>query len=194
MGGLIRTILIILLLTLVGIGSSIVITDDLGNKVLAERKRGLEEGNARGYQAGFQDGIQAGYQEGSRFGYIMGSHGRDKSSRQEGFYFTFNPTYGEIRQLLAESETSSALEMGAYFEANGIRTAYVRCQIARPAPEGMVYVYELVAFETVDRGLIVIEPWSHRQVRVESGRGYSELNGFPIPDDDDTITKITFVW
>jgi len=78
-------------------------------------------------------------------------------------------------------------------EANGIRTAYVRCQIARKAEERMVYICHLVAFETVDNGLI-IRPRSHKEVKVEVGKSYSELNGFPTPPYDDTITKITIVW
>ena len=58
----------------------------------------------------------------------------------------------------------------------------------------MVYVLHLVAFETVDRGFVIIEPWSKREVRVAEGGSYSELNGFDIPEYDDTITKITVVW
>jgi hypothetical protein len=86
------------------------------------------------------------------------------------------------------------MEVHDYTEANGIRTAYVRIPIARPAAEGMVYIYELVAFETVDQGLLIIEPWSHREVRVEVGERYSELNDFSTSLHNDTITDITIVW
>jgi hypothetical protein len=46
----------------------------------------------------------------------------------------------------------------------------------------------------VDRGLIIIEPWSHREVKVEVGESYSKMNGFPASPYDDTVTKMTIVW
>ena len=64
----------------------------------------------------------------------------------------------EREQTLAGDERNSAKKTHDYAEANGIRSAYIRSQIARKTAEGMVYLYELVAFETADKGLIFIEP------------------------------------
>ena len=193
MKGLIKTSIIIAVLIVVGIITSIIITSNLSNRVAANRERGFEEGRTQGYEASFREGGRAGYQEGSKIGYEM-SRDKDISDFGEGFYFTYNPTYDEVQAILAESKKTTATEINYYAETNGIRTAYVRCQIARKAAEGMVYIYHLVAFETVDKGLIIIEPRSHKEVKVEVGKRYSELNGFPTPPYDDTITKITIVW
>lgn len=193
MKGLIQTSLIIAALIGVGIITSIIITSNLSNRVAASHEHGFEEGRTQGYEIGFREGGKAGYQEGAKIGYAR-SRDKDISNFGEGFYFTYNPTYDEVREILAESKKTSAMEINYYAEANGIRTAYVQCQIAREAAERMVYIYQLVAFETVDNGLIIIEPRSHKEVRVEVGKSYSELNGFLTPPYDDTITKITIVW
>jgi len=193
MKGLIKTSIIIAALIGVGIVTSIIITSNLSNQVATAYERGFEEGRAQGYEAGFREGSRAGYQEGSKIGYEM-SQDKDISDEETGFYFTYNPTYDELQAILAESNKTTAMEINYYAEANGIRTAYVRCQIARKTTERMVHIYHLVAFETVDRGFIIIRPRSHEEVKVEVGKSYSELNGFPTPPYDDTITKITIVW
>ena len=110
-------------------------------------------------------GSRLGYQEGSKIGYTRSNEGDPGSSNETGFYFLYNPTYDEAREMLAEreqtlagDERNSAKKTHDYAEANGIRSAYIRSQIARKTAEGMVYLYELVAFETADKGLIFIEP------------------------------------
>ena len=194
MKGLIRTVIIIAVLIAVGIGASIFIYGDLSKKLVAAQERGFEEGHTQGYEEGFKEGSEVGYQEGSKIGYAK-SNGVDyDSSDGAGFYFVYNPTYDEVQEILAVSEADSAKGIHDYAETNGIRVAYVRVQIARKAAEGMVYVYQLVAFETVDKGFIIIEPWSHREVKVEIGKSYSELNGLPPRAHDAKITKITIVW
>ncbi len=196
MKGLIKTSIIIAALIGVGIVTSILITNNLSNRLAAAYEHGFEEGRAQGYEVGFREGSKAGYQEGSKIGYERAKEGYDSynSDEETGFYFTYNPTYDELREVLAESKETSATEISNFAEANGIRTAYVRCQIARKATERTVYIYHLVAFDTVDNGLIIIRPRSHEEVKVEVGKSYSELNGFPTPPYDDTITKITIVW
>ncbi len=196
MKGLIKTSIIIAALIGIGIVTSIIITSNLSNRVTDAYAHGLEKGRTQGYEAGFREGNGDGYQEGSKIGYEMGSHGYYiyKTNDGAGLYFTYNPTYDEVREILAESKKTSAMEINYYAEVSGIRTAYVRCQIARKAAERMVYVYHLVAFETVDKGFIIIRPWSHEEVKVEVGKSYSELNGFSSPPYDDTITKITIFW
>jgi len=196
MKGLIKTSLIIVALIGVGFVTSIIITDDLNNRVAAARERGFEEGRTQGYEAGFHEGSKAGYQEGSKISYEKGREGYDSYNGDygTGFYFTYNPTYDELQAILAESNKTTAVGINNFAEANGIRTAYVRVQIARKTAERIVYIYHVVAFETVDRGFIIIRPRSLEEIEVEVGKSYSELNGFPTPPYDDTITKITIVW
>lgn len=194
MKGLIRTIIIMTVLIIVGLGTSAFIYADLVNRLATAHERGGEDGYDQGYLVGLQEGSWVGYQEGSKIGYVNGNEGDQDSSDGTGFYFVYNPTYDEVREILAEGEIGSTREIHDYAEANGIRAAYVRVKIARQAAEGKIWVYRLVAFETVDHGLIIIEPWSHEEVKVEVGKRYRELNGFPTSLYDDTITKITIVW
>jgi len=192
--GLIKTIIILIALIIIGGGVSVVIYNDLTSRLAAAYGRGQEEGYLTGYTAGFGEGNRVGYQEGSKVGYTKGKMTGDDSSNEDGFYFLYNPTYDEMRTILVAGETGSAKGIHDYVEANGVRVAYIRCPIAREAAEGRVYLYQLVAFETIDKGLIIIEPWSHREVKVEVGKSYRGLNGFPPANYDDTITKITIVW
>ena len=194
MKGLIRSGIIIMALIVAGIISSIIITVELNNRLATALEHGFKEGYAQGSLEGYQEGSRVGYQEGSKLGYVRGNWKDYGSGYEEGFYFLYNPTYDELQEILAESEASSAKEIHKYAEAYGIRVAYVRCQIARKATEGMVWIHQLVAFETVDSGFIIIEPWSYREVKVEVGKHYSELNGLPPRSYDDTVTKITIVW
>ena len=196
MKGLIKTSIIIVALIAIGLVTSIIITRTLKDRVAAAHEHGFEEGRTQGYEVGFREGNRAGYQEGGKIGYEKGREGYDSYNGDfgEGFYFTYNPTYDEIREILAESNKNTACDISAYTEAHGIRTAYVRCQIARKTAKGTVHIYNLVAFDTVDNGFIIIRPQSHQEVKVAVGKSYSELNGFPTPPYDDTITKITIVW
>ncbi len=193
MQGLVKTRIIIIAFIAVGFVISVIITGNLNNRVAATRERGFEEGRTQGYETGFHEGNKAGYQEGSKINYER-SQDKDISDLGEGLYFTYNPTYDELQAILAESNKTTAMEVNNFAEANGIRTAYVRAQIARKTAGRTAYFYHLVAFETVDRGFIFIRPRSHEEIKVEVGKSYSELNGFPTPPYDDTITKITIVW
>lgn len=193
MRGLFTTILIITGLISAGIISSVIITVDLNDGLTSARERGFEEGRQQGYERGLLEGGRVGYQDGSRAGYRRVNWG-DGSSYATGSYFLYNPTYDEVSQVLAEGQAGTARKIHDYAEANGIRVAYVRTPIAREAAEGMVYIYQLVAFDTVDRGLVIIEPWSYEEVAIEVGKRYSELNGRPRRIYDDTITEINIVW
>ncbi|MFC2034818.1 hypothetical protein ACFLUJ_01695 [Chloroflexota bacterium] len=194
MKGLIKTGIIVAVFIMVGVGSSAIVASDLSSRVAIAQENGFEEGREWGYLDGFQEGMGVGYQEGSKIGYIEGDGGDYNSSNETDFYFNYNPTYNRMQEILAETEADSAKKIHDYAEASGVRVAYVRSPIAREAPEGMVYVYELVAFETVDKGFVIIEPWSREEIKVEVGRSYSELNNRPANPYDDTITKVTIVW
>lgn len=148
---------------------------------------GREEGQVQGYEIGYQEGSQAGYQEGKEKGYDSGyKTGFDKRIGTD--YLVRNPTYSEVQEILAKDKTYSAEEININAEAKGIRAAYVWVGIAATGS------YRIVAFETIDKGLIFIDPQLHKEVKVEIGKRYSELIGLSLPDWDDTITKITIIW
>ena len=192
--GLTLAFLIITTLVGAGFGVSALISANLNNNVNTARAQGYSAGYSKGYDEGIIKGNEAGYQSGSKLGYIAAGGASASSFNETGYYFLYNPTYEEITATLAKSEMDSAQQILDYAKANGIRAAYVRVPIAREASEGRIYLYQLVAFDTVDKGLIIIEPRSHREVNVEVGKSYSVLNGFPASTYDDTITKVTVVW
>lgn len=192
--GLLITFLVLAVVVGAGAGISAIAANRLSRSIEAAKQGGFNEGYSKGYAEGLLLGNEAGYQEGSKAGYIDAG-GKDTSQiATPGYYFMYNPTYDEMQMALTRSEMDSAQSILNYARANGIRAAYVRVPIARPADEGRIYLYQLVAFETVDRGLVIIEPRSHREVKVEVGKSYSLLNGFPQSQYDDTITKVTMVW
>lgn len=191
MKGLIQTAVIIGALIAVGFITSVVVTNKLDGEIAAAREEGLEEGYARGYASGCQEGSRAGYQEGGKVGYIEAA-GEDYSDEyEEGFHFLYNPTYDEVREILSRCEVDSAWEINNAAEDEGIRAIYVRCELD---DEGRTRIKELVAFETVDKGLIFIEPSSGQEVRLEVGEPYSEINGPSVPGYDGVITEVRIVW
>ncbi len=158
---------------------------------------GREEGYASGDTDGYEPGREEGYTSGDTAGYETGREEGHASGYATGFeegigtdYLVRNPTYNEVQEMLGQSEAFSAWEINNDFEAKRIRTGYVFAYVAA-WPDSS---YSLVAFETVDNGLVYIRPASHEEVQLEVGRRYYELLGFSVPDWDDTITRITIVW
>lgn len=194
MRGLIRTTIIILVLIAIGFGTSILITTDLDSRMAATSRRGFEEGYVEGYEEGLQEGGIDGYQEGSKAGFGEVVREDYDVSPETGFYFLCSPTYDEVQEILAEDTSGSAREINNSAEAQGIRAAYVRCRISTLEAEGKIYLLELVAFETVDEGLIFIEPSSHQEVELGIGRHYSELNRFSSLKYDGIISDIKIIW
>jgi len=192
--GLLITFLILVVLTGIGVGTGVLVSAKLNNTVVNARQNGFEQGYFKGRSDGFQLGSEAGYQAGSKKGYIDAGGPNANTVTQPGYYFVYNPSYDEVMTTLGQNELYTAQAILDYAKSNGIRAAYVRVPIARPASEGRIYLYQLVSFDTVDKGMIIVEPRSHREVKVEVGKSYSQLNGFPISDYDDTITKVTTVW
>ncbi|MDD4875726.1 MAG: hypothetical protein PHQ86_01135 [Dehalococcoidales bacterium] len=189
---LIITFFIIAGLIGVGIIVSVSINRHYNNELQTANKQGLEEGRTQGYESGFKDGHKNGFQEGSLTGYRVDNN--EYPSNNNGSYFTYNPTFDEVIAILAECDRFTANEVNDYAETNGIRTAYIRCQIARKTDERTVFIYNLVAFDTIDQGFIIFRPRTHEKVKIEIGESYSALNNFPTPSYDDTITNIIVVW
>jgi hypothetical protein len=129
------------------------------------------------YGSGYQDAYSKAYIRGYDKGYEIGmesSPAGEVAARVE----LHNPTYEEVMEFLARDDTDSRHYIkGAYVcrdfaadvnnnaESEGIRTAYVRIHT-----EGWSHV--IVAFETVDRGLIFVEPISDTIVNPRVGEAY----------------------
>ena len=193
MKSLIQTSLVFIVLIGFAAISSVIITNNLNDQIDAAREKGTEEGTNLGYAAGLYTGMVDGHQASSKIGYAL-SQSKSVEELGENFYFTYNPTYEEVQEILAGSDADKAMEINNYAEAHGIRTAYIRCQIARKTEEKTVFVYNVIAFDTTDRGFIIIRPRTHEEIKLEVGKSYSDLNGFPHPNYDDTVTKMTIYW
>ena len=194
MKGLTITFGVIILVILIALGVSAAVYTNLISSADVAHSRGFNEGYTEGYAEGLKEGNEAGYQEGSKLGYLEATGGEEAEIAKEGSYFLYNPSYEQLQVILGQIGSSTAQGIHDYCEANGMRVAYVRAPIARKAREGRIYLYQLVAFETVDRGLVIVEPWSLREVKLAVGESYSQLNSFPKSEYDDTVTKVTVVW
>jgi len=141
---------------------------------------GYTVGDFKGYDRGYDDGVVEGVGTG---------------------YTLRNPTYNEMKRFLAEDETDSKQYVDGVYtcsdfsadvnnnaEAQGLRAAVVFIDF--PIERSHV----VVAFETVDKGLIFIEPQFDDEIEVRTGISYSEANDYHRPSYNDTITKATVVW
>ena len=144
-------------------------------------------GYAFGETAGYNSGYDLGYEQGSIDGAGSG-------------YTLRNPTYGELKRFLQQDKTDEneylegvytcsnfASDLNNNAEGNGLRAAYVYIEYPDAA-------HSLAAFETVDKGLVFIEPQSDDEVVVSVGISFSEANGYSQPSYDDTITRFLIVW
>ena len=160
-----------------------------------------DDGFAQTYDIGYQEAHGEAYDKGYDKGYKIGLATGSKEGVARRVELS-NPTHKEMREFLAGDETDLkpyikgeyvsfhfAVELNNNAEANGIRVAYVAV-FAKEWGHGMV------AFETIDRGLIFIEPQSDKEVRLVTGEPYpgysvgaiSSLGYF------DPIVEIQIIW
>ncbi len=194
MKGLLISLLVVSVVAAAGVGVSAMVHINLAESMEMARADGLDEGYADGYEQGLIEGSIAGYQDGSKLGYRTSSREIDDTGDMKNLFFIYNPTYEEVQKILNNDDLDSMQAVMDYVVLNGIRAAYVRCQTVPDKPETRTYLYELVAFETVDKEFVIIAPEIHMEVKVEKGVSYSWLNKLPTPSFDDTIDKVTIVW
>lgn len=150
-----------------------------------------------GYQEAYSEAHDKGYDKGYEIGLGTGST-EGVATRVE----LYNPTHKEMREFLARDETDSCSRITGEFvcsdfaaqlnnnaEANGIRAAYVRIRAKE-------WGHAVVAFETVDRGLIFIEPQSDREVKLVIGESFPwYLAGAISPIGyHDPVVEIQIIW
>jgi hypothetical protein len=144
------------------------------------------------YNIGYIRGDSSGYDEGYSNGVITGA-GTGYDLR--------DPTYSEMNRFLGEDDTDqneyiegsySCTDFAASLNNNavdlGYNTAYVHISYA----DGTGHAIN--AFETVDKGLIFIEPQFDDEVQIAIGSSYAEQNGYKAAGHDDTITRYVLVW
>lgn len=147
------------------------------DKIVAAYEDSYDNGYAQTYDVGYQEAYGEAYDKGYDKGYEIGL----ETGSEEGVSTRVelsNPTHEEMREFLARDKTDSnpyvkgeyvcsdfAVQLNNNAEANGIRVAYVRIR-------GEKWSHAVVAFETVDRGLIFIEPQSDRKVELVIGEPF----------------------
>lgn len=111
-----------------------------------------------------------------------------------------DPTYSEMLDFLGRDKTDEkkyiedvymcyhfAAEVGRNADSEGIRSAYVHIDFQDGA-------HAIVAFDTVDRGLIFIEPQNDEEMKVEIGKPYWSRDKYLPPDYDDTVVDFEVFW
>jgi len=141
-----------------------------------------------GYTCGDSNGYDAGYNNGVIAGIGTGYDLRD-------------PTYSEMNEFLKEDAT----DKNAYIEGSYTCTDYAADLNNNAAQAGYnaAYAYieypdgtghAIAAFQTVDKGLLFIEPQYDEEVQVVIGSSYSEKNGYQVSDHDDTVVRYLLIW
>jgi hypothetical protein len=175
-----------------------------------------EVGYSSGEQAGYTSGRDEGYREGYDIGYGQGeTNGYDEGyneGREAGFghgYTLRDPTYEEAVDFIEEDETSdneyNDSDYGVYVcshfsrdvcnnaEAEGLRCAFVLLAF----PEGG---HAIVAFDTIDEGLVYFDAITDERARPVVGERYYKCievkPGYYYlpPEQDDTIMDILTIW
>jgi len=171
------------------------------DKIEAAYEDNYDDGYAQTYDVGYQEASDEAYDKGYDKGYEIGlgtGSIEGVATRVE----LYNPTHKEMREFLASDETDScsfvtgefvctdfAAQLNNNAEAEGIRAAYVRIRSKK-------WGHALVAFETVDRGLIFIEPQSDSAVKLVTGEPFPwYLVGAIGPTSyHDPIVEIQIIW
>ncbi len=166
---------------------------------LAGQTIGYIEGNQDGYTDGYNLGQDEGYDQGETAGYEAGYTDGVAAGAGHG-YSLKDPTYAEaVAFLYADHTDWNTYEEDSYIcshfsrdvcnnaEAEGLRCAYVELRYSDSG-------HAIVAFDTIDRGLVYFEPQFDDEVRVEIGKRYSALNNYAVPYWDDVIQDILVIW
>ena len=166
---------------------------------LAGQKVGYITGNQDGYGDGYSLGQDEGYDEGEVAGYTDGYADGIDAGTGHG-YCLADPTYAEAVAFLSSDRTDRnrydddsyvcshfARDVCNNAEAEGWRCAFVELRYSDSG-------HSIIAFDTIDRGLVYFEPQFDDEVRAELGRRYSQLNDYVIPYYDDVIRDILVVW
>jgi len=196
--------LVITLGVLVGINILIYLdaTNTTSNdRVAAAFRDAYDYGYAQTFNATYQQARNQAFDKGYSKGYEISQEsnsGKPVSRLVE----THNPTYDELMAFLRADKTDSnpyidghyvcfdyAAELNNNADAAGIQAAYVRLRSTD-------WGHAVVAFDTIDRGLIYIEPQSDAEVKLVIGQPYpwQQVNATSPLSSSDPILQIELIW
>jgi hypothetical protein len=160
---------------------------------------GEEDGYSDGYSLGQEEGYALGEADGYDGGYAVGYQAGVEDGVGHG-YTLRDPTYAEAVAFLSLDAT----DQNTYIEDIYVCSHFARdvCNNAEAAGWRCAFVlldfhtmgHSLIAFDTVDRGLVYFEPQFDDEVMVIIGRSYSQLNNYLQPPHADTILDVLIIW
>lgn len=171
---------------------------------------GYDVGEDEGYKTGYDSGLTAGTQAGYEDGYSEGeTTGYDKGLT-DGFGHGYNikdPTWAQVLAFLAADRTNEKpyiepTYVCAHFSrdvCNAAETAGIRCAVVELRYVG-TQGHLIVAFNTIDRGLVYFEPQTDEQATPAIGKRYYTTiipepgYYYTAPDYDDTIMDMVLIW
>ena len=167
------------------------------------QEEGYNSGKTDGYNSGRIDGYILGKQEGYEEGYNQGKPEGYEDGVQAGLghgHTLRDPTYEEAITFLEQDNTDShqyientyicshfAKDVCNNAEATGLRCALVDIRYADGG-------HSIIAFNTIDKGLIYFEPQFDLQVEPKIGECYHLSGDFAPPPFNDTIKDILVIW
>ncbi len=196
-------ILIEVIAAIIFLDYTIAISRGYSDEVAVAYESSYDKSYAQTYDVGYQEAYGELYDRGRDKGYEIGLEAGSKGKVATRPRVKLrNPTYKEMMDFLTSDEIdSNSFIKGQYVcsdfssdlnhnaEIKGIRVAYVRIRSEE-------WGHAVVAFETVDRGLVFIEPQSDKEVKLVIGEPFpwrsigavSPLTSF------DPITEIQIIW
>ena len=169
---------------------------------------GRQEGYDEGYGSGRTDGHDEGYISGKTDGYDEGYDEGVEASLGHG-YTLRDPTYREVITFLSQDKTDKNKYIedtyGVYVcshfardvcnnaEEQGLRCAYITLRFPDSG-------HAIIAFDTIDEGLVYFDAITDDRVIPVIGKGYTSCIEtkpgyyYEMPQYDDTIMDILVIW
>lgn len=170
-------------------------------KITAAYDDGFSEGYSQSYDIAYHEAQNEAYPRGYLKAYEV-SVLQDTVFQVSDRVDLHNPTFDELIEFLQSDTTDENFyEVGSYVcfdfaaelnnnaDAAGIRAAYVRIRAQE-------WAHALVAFDTVDKGLVFIEPQSDVPVDLVVGQSYPwwKVGATSPMKSSDIILEIQYIW
>jgi hypothetical protein len=169
----------------------------------AGQKVGYSSGSQDGYSEGYDTGVDDGYNQGAADGYDSGytaGYAEGLGVGTEHGLCLRDPSYAEALAFMKSDHTDRnrwdedsyvcshfARDVCNNAEAGGLRCAFVELRYEDSG-------HSIIAFDTIDKGIIYFEPQFDDEVEVAIGRSYAQLNSYATPDYDDVIRDVVVIW
>ena len=179
--------------------------DGLEEGYISGKADGYTDGKTDGYSSGEQDGLKEGYILGKSDGYEEGYEIGVEASLGHG-YTLRDPVYKEVVTFLRQDET----DKGEYIEDTYICSHFARdvCNNAEEESLRCAFIelryleggHSIIAFDTIDEGLVYFDPQTDERVRPLVGKRYYQCVEpkpgyyYEEPSHDDTIIDILVIW